>query len=78
MVTMLAKVPVTMRALVQRINRRLAKEQKVLKKARGCAVTQEFGPYYLLNWSSHTVEQMQVEPGELATARNQIIFMAAV
>jgi hypothetical protein len=42
------KVPVTLRAVEQRINRRLAKATEVLKKTRGVRAKTEYGDYYIL------------------------------
>ena len=42
------KVPVTVRALLQRINRKLAEDGRRVKAARGHAVA-TLGAYYLMN-----------------------------
>ena len=43
------KVPVTNRAVIQRINRRLKADDEVLKKARGAAAQGSLGDYYIVN-----------------------------
>jgi hypothetical protein len=43
------RVPVTTRALVQRINRRIAGDDEVLKAARGDKARQEVGDYYIVD-----------------------------
>ena len=60
------KVPVTVRALTQRINRHLMKQEEVLKKARARAIRAEFGEYYVVNWRSNLVQQWHVDPVALA------------
>jgi hypothetical protein len=60
-----ARVPVSERALVQRINRKLAKDDQILKKARSERVRQDMGDYYVVTfpvggaWPTHVdVEEM--------------------
>jgi hypothetical protein len=60
------KVPVSLRAVLQRINRKLAKEEEVLKKTRGQAALADVGAYYVLNWRRNTIEQWHVDPTTLA------------
>jgi hypothetical protein len=45
----IAKVPVTMRALIARINRRLAVDHMQLKASRGQRMRLDVGEYYVLN-----------------------------
>ena len=54
------KVAVTERALVQRINRKLAKDQEVVKKARGAA-TRDLGDYYRLDAFRNAVMESNVD-----------------
>lgn len=68
-----ATVPVTTRALFQRISRQLAKQGKELKAARGAHAQTELGAYYIIDNSTHTVtakrvdlEQLGRETGTLA------------
>lgn len=42
-------VPITIRALLQRINRKLAREQRRLKVSRGREELRHFGQYYVLD-----------------------------
>ena len=56
------QVPVSMRALVQRINRALAKEGEVLKKLRGVRYRADFGTYYIVNISRNCLETTDVDP----------------
>ena len=61
-----AKVPVTLRALVQRINRKLAHTEEVLKTARGQRAIADLGNYYILDWGSNLVSAWHVDPVKLA------------
>ena len=60
------KVPVTMRALVQRINRRLASESQCLKKARGKTAMTDLGAYYVLHYGNNTIVALKVNVPALA------------
>jgi hypothetical protein len=60
-----ATVPITFRALQQRLNRHLAKSDAILKKARGRYATQ-VGAWYVVNGRVNRVEQCHVEPVALA------------
>ena len=44
------QVPVSMRALLLRINRKLKKDGEVLKTLRGDRYEQDLGRYYSVNW----------------------------
>ncbi len=48
-------VPVTMRALTQRINRKLAEDNMVLKTSRGLLAPVDLGRYYVVNLRSNAV-----------------------
>lgn len=60
------KVPVTPRALIQRINRRLATDNEVLKAARGARMQQEVGDYYIVDLSRNAVTRTSANPEKLA------------
>jgi hypothetical protein len=49
------KVPLSNRAIIQRINRRLAKNHEKLCKSRGWQAQQNLGDYYLLDRYRKTV-----------------------
>ena len=55
------RVPVTARALIQRINRKLAEEGEVLKAARGAKVEQQLGTYYTLDMRTNAVVAKDVD-----------------
>ena len=59
------RVPVTMRALVQRINRRLRKEEEMLRKARGTRWWRDLGEWYIVNFNRNTIVAGHVDPKEL-------------
>ena len=51
------KVPITERALIQRINRKLKEDDRIMKAARaGTRAEQEVGRYYLINSRNHVVD----------------------
>jgi hypothetical protein len=54
-------VPVTTRALLQRINRVLAKQHKVLKKARGARAPQDLGEWFYLDANRNVVLATHVD-----------------
>jgi hypothetical protein len=54
-------VPVTTRALVQRINRSLAKQHKVLKKARGARALEDLGAWFYLDTNRNVVLRTRVD-----------------
>ena len=58
-------VPVTMRALVQRINRKLAAKSEILKKARGEKAKVEAGDYYVINSDRNILMLKRVDPEAL-------------
>lgn len=61
-------VPVTERALVQRINRVLAKQDEVLKAARGERAVVDLGRYYVLSVSGNYVVDKDVDLEDLGRA----------
>lgn len=54
-------VPVTHRALVQRINRALKKDNKNLKAARSEKVSQELGGYFVVDLHRNAVVSKDVD-----------------
>ena len=62
------KVPVTMRALIARINRKLAPQDLQLKTARGMRVRVDVGDYYVINTRINGIMQRykDCDPEELA------------
>jgi hypothetical protein len=58
-------VPVTMRALIQRINRKLAKENEALKATRGESARQQIGDYHIIDVSRNFLVQFHVDPEAL-------------
>lgn len=55
-------VPVSQRALLQRINRRLAKEHEVLKTLRGQRYEHDLGRHYAVNYATNLVTATHVDP----------------
>jgi len=57
---------VNMRALIQRISRKLAKDERLLKRSRGARTVQNLGDYYLIDVNRNLVVDHQVDPEALA------------
>jgi predicted metalloprotease len=62
---MAEKVGITMRALIQRINRKLRHEEEMLLTLRGQRDEVELGRYYVVNVRSNRVVAQRVDPAEL-------------
>ncbi len=58
-------IPITMRALLQRINRCLDKEDRQLKKAVGARLQQDVGEYYIVDRRLNAVLRYDVDPVEM-------------
>ena len=56
------KVPVTMRALMQRINRKLKKEEVILKTLRTQRYEPDLGRYYAVNMQTNLITAQHVDP----------------
>lgn len=61
-----SKVPVTERAMIQRINRALAEDDLRLKVARGARAMQDCGRLYVVNVKINGVVQHDVNLEDLA------------
>ena len=59
------KVPVTQRALIQRINRALEKEGQILKTTRGNKWRSSLGDYYVVDLNRNTMISTHVDLEEL-------------
>lgn len=60
------KVAVTKKALIQRINRVLRKEDEAVRKSRGWRDIQNFGEYYILETSRNLVLHKDVDIEDLS------------
>jgi hypothetical protein len=60
------KVPVSMRAVIARVNRALKPNDEKLKVTRGDRWRHELGDYYVVNWSRNWIVNKQVDPEEMA------------
>jgi hypothetical protein len=60
------KIGVTMRAVIQRINRKLALDLKVLKTTRGDWHSNDLGHYYMIDLRGNYMLHKSVDPEELA------------
>ncbi len=54
-------VPVSRRALIQRINRALRKDDKILKTARSERVRLDLGDYYIINTRRNLLTDKQID-----------------
>ena len=61
-----AKVPVTVRAVTQRINRALRARGETLKAARGVRARQDLGDYYTIQVDRNAVVDTHVDLERLA------------
>jgi hypothetical protein len=61
-----ATVPVTARALIQRINRALKKDDQVLRQARGERARLDLGDYYVVNTRRNFIDAQHVNVEALA------------
>ncbi len=55
------RTPVTERALLQRINRHLRKQDHSLKKVRGERAWIDLGDFYLLDWQRNAIVQHHID-----------------
>jgi hypothetical protein len=56
---------VSLRALIQRINRKLALDDEKLKASRGARAIQDLGDYYILDFSRNVISAKYVDPESL-------------
>lgn len=59
------KVPVSTRALMQRINRAMRDDERVVKATRGDRARMDLGWYYVLDWNRNLVVDTNVNLEEL-------------
>ena len=59
-------VPVTMRSLVQRINRKIATDREMLKIPRDATLQQQLGEFYVLELRFNGIVRKDVDPEEFA------------
>ena len=59
------KMPVTTRAVIQRINRRLKPDLEMLKTTRGNRWRQEVGDYYVIDFTKNWIIDKHVDPEEM-------------
>jgi hypothetical protein len=55
------KVPVSVRAVVQRINRELKKKGKVLRATRGAEARKQFGGFFVVGFRSGAVQDKNIK-----------------
>jgi hypothetical protein len=59
------KVPVSERALIQRINRKLKQDGEQLRRAKGSQAASTVGDYYVLDTKRNFVASSRVDPEHL-------------
>lgn len=64
--TTATKVPVTTRALIQRINRKLSSEMMQLKTTRGERWRNDLGDYYIIDVNKNIVVRAHLDLEELS------------
>jgi hypothetical protein len=62
---MAGSVPVSMRALVQRVNRQLAKKGEQLRAARGEGARQDVGDFFIISVAENILVRKEVNLEEL-------------
>lgn len=62
---MTSKVPISLRALTQRINRKLKPDYQQLKTPRGDRLWRDLGQFYILDYSRNTITAAHVNPEAL-------------
>jgi len=62
-------VPISLRAVMQRVNRKLAGKHQVLKVIHGTRLEQELWRYYVVNRKHNAVQQTHVNVEVLAKER---------
>jgi len=58
-------VPVSLRALIARINRKLRADDQMLKATRGERARGDLGDFYLLDFNRNIIRDQRVDPEEL-------------
>jgi hypothetical protein len=64
--SMARKPSVSMRAIIQRVNRKLIADDEVLKASRTERMRSDCGDYYIVDWRHNSICQMHVDPVALA------------
>jgi hypothetical protein len=59
------RIPVTMRSVMQRINRKLRESGEILKTARGAQARGMIGDYYIISSRNGNIMRHHVNPEEL-------------
>lgn len=66
---MTSKMKISERALLQRLNRKLASEQLILKKTRGEKLVREVGDYFLLDLHRNRIAEKDVDLAAMGRER---------
>ena len=60
------KMPVTMRALTQRVNRKLKPDLEMLRVTRGAQMQQDVGDYHVIDFRKNWITHKHVDPEQMA------------
>lgn len=60
------KVPVSRVALMARVNRALAKQDRQLRASRGARAKQDLGEFFVVGLANNTADWVNVDPVDLA------------
>jgi len=63
---MARKASVSMRAIIQRVNRKLIADDEVLKASRTELMRSDCGDYYIVDWRRNSICKTHVDPKALA------------
>jgi len=58
-------IAITTRAMIQRINRRLAKDERILKAARSQRTEQSVGKFFVVDLARNLIVEQDVDPETL-------------
>lgn len=62
----MAAIPVTLRAVIARINRALAHREEMLHTSRSARCRAELGDHYVRDWRANSIVDTHVDPEALA------------
>jgi hypothetical protein len=60
------KVPVSVRAVIQRINRKLKPDLEALKISRSARMRSQAGQYYIIDYRMNAITNLDVDPEKWA------------
>jgi hypothetical protein len=73
----MAKITITFRSLLQRLNRRLAQDNEIIRSPRGRASRESMGDYYLLDTKLNGVVKLDLSPAEIENMGRELGVLKA-